>query len=32
LIIGLRKHVGFNIGGTAHHLAQRSPCPLLAVS
>jgi nucleotide-binding universal stress UspA family protein len=33
LVIGLRKHVAFElVSGTAHHLAQQSPCPLLAVS
>ncbi len=33
LVIGLRKHAGFELAsGTAHHLAQQSPCPLLAVS
>src|ERR1700733_13242031 len=33
LVIGLRKNAAFELGsGTAHHLAQQSPCPLLAVS
>jgi nucleotide-binding universal stress UspA family protein len=33
LVIGLRKHAAFEfVSGTAHHLAQQSPCPLLAVS
>jgi nucleotide-binding universal stress UspA family protein len=33
LVIGLRKHVGLElVSSTAHHLAQQSPCPLLAVS
>jgi nucleotide-binding universal stress UspA family protein len=33
LVIGLRKHWAvLQFGSTAHHLAQQSPCPLLAVS
>lgn len=33
LVIGLRKHLALTpLGGTAHLVAGRSPCPLLAVS
>ncbi len=33
LIIGLRKHVTFGpLSSTVHHVAQNSPCPVLAVN